>query len=193
MSSFITPLTNQRTDEYGGSLENRMRFPLEVFRAVRAVWPARKADLGAHFGQRLGRARGRDAGRTPSRSLGCCSEAGVDIIDVSAGQTSTGRAAGLRPHVPDAVLRPHPQRGRHRHAGGRQHLRARSRQFDPDGGARRSRAASRGRIWPIRTGRCTPRRGLGYDGARLAEALSGRVAINSTASSRAAEAMTGKV
>ena len=51
MSSFITPLTNKRTDEYGGSLENRMRFPLEVFRAVRAVVAGRKADFGAHLGQ----------------------------------------------------------------------------------------------------------------------------------------------
>jgi anthraniloyl-CoA monooxygenase len=42
MSSFISPLTNRRSDEYGGSLENRMRFPLEVFNAVRAVWPAHK-------------------------------------------------------------------------------------------------------------------------------------------------------
>src|SRR5262245_27073412 len=42
MSAFITPLTNHRTDAYGGSLENRMRFPLEVFHAVRAVWPAGK-------------------------------------------------------------------------------------------------------------------------------------------------------
>jgi len=42
MSSFISPLTNQRSDEYGGSLENRMRFPLEVFNAVRAAWPAHK-------------------------------------------------------------------------------------------------------------------------------------------------------
>jgi anthraniloyl-CoA monooxygenase len=42
MSSFISPAANKRTDEYGGSLENRMRFPLEVFRAVRAVWPAHK-------------------------------------------------------------------------------------------------------------------------------------------------------
>jgi anthraniloyl-CoA monooxygenase len=42
MSSFISPLTNRRTDEYGGSLENRMRFPLEVFNAVRAAWPAHK-------------------------------------------------------------------------------------------------------------------------------------------------------
>ena len=42
LSSFITPLTNRRTDEYGGSLENRMRYPLEVFHAVRAAWPAEK-------------------------------------------------------------------------------------------------------------------------------------------------------
>ena len=42
LSAFITPLTNRRTDEYGGRLENRMRFPLEVFRAVRAVWPDEK-------------------------------------------------------------------------------------------------------------------------------------------------------
>ena len=39
LSAFISPLTNQRTDEYGGVLENRLRYPLEVFRAVRAVWP----------------------------------------------------------------------------------------------------------------------------------------------------------
>ncbi|MDP3309678.1 MAG: bifunctional salicylyl-CoA 5-hydroxylase/oxidoreductase, partial [Polaromonas sp.] len=40
LSSFITPLTNLRTDDYGGSLENRCRYPLEVFEAIRAVWPA---------------------------------------------------------------------------------------------------------------------------------------------------------
>ena len=39
LSSFISPLTNQRTDAYGGSLENRLRFPLEVFSAIREVWP----------------------------------------------------------------------------------------------------------------------------------------------------------
>jgi anthraniloyl-CoA monooxygenase len=39
LSSFITPVSNRRTDEYGGALENRLRFPLEVFRAIRAVWP----------------------------------------------------------------------------------------------------------------------------------------------------------
>ena len=42
LASFISPLTNRRNDEYGGSLENRMRFPLEVFDAVRAAWPAEK-------------------------------------------------------------------------------------------------------------------------------------------------------
>src|SRR5690606_5845896 len=42
LSSFISPLTNLRTDDYGGSLENRMRYPLEVFRAVRAVWPEQR-------------------------------------------------------------------------------------------------------------------------------------------------------
>ncbi|WP_432848017.1 bifunctional salicylyl-CoA 5-hydroxylase/oxidoreductase [Amycolatopsis sp. CA-161197] len=42
LSSFISPLTNQRTDQYGGSLKNRLRFPLEVFDAVRAVWPAER-------------------------------------------------------------------------------------------------------------------------------------------------------
>src|SRR5690606_27830032 len=40
LSSFISPLTNQRDDEYGGSLENRLRYPLEVFHALREVWPA---------------------------------------------------------------------------------------------------------------------------------------------------------
>lgn len=42
LHEFLSPLSNRRTDEYGGSLENRMRFPLEVFEAVRAVWPADK-------------------------------------------------------------------------------------------------------------------------------------------------------
>ena len=51
ISSFISPLSNVRTDDYGGSLENRMRYPLEVLGAMRAVWPEDKADVGAHFGQ----------------------------------------------------------------------------------------------------------------------------------------------
>ena len=74
LSSFITPLSNKRTDEYGGSLENRLRFPLEVFGAMRAVWPAEKPmsvrisanDWMGDFG-RHPRRGGRDR-RAPSRA-----------------------------------------------------------------------------------------------------------------------------
>ena len=88
MSSFITPLTNKRTDEYGGSLENRMRFPLEVFRAVRAVWPDDKPiSVRISANDWVGA-----EGVTPQDAVAISRmlvEAGVDLIDVSAGQTST--------------------------------------------------------------------------------------------------------
>ena len=138
LSSFITPLTNRRTDDYGGSLENRMRYPLEVFHAVRAVWPAEKPiSMRISANDWVG-----DEGVTPAEAVEIArllQAAGVDICDVSAGQTSIRARAGLRPHVPDAVLRPHPQRDRHGDHGGRQHLRARPRQLDPAGRPRRSR------------------------------------------------------
>ena len=57
LSSFISPLTNQRDDAYGGSLENRLRYPLEVFAAVRAALAAGAADVGAHLRARLGGGR----------------------------------------------------------------------------------------------------------------------------------------
>ncbi len=47
LASFLSPLTNQREDEYGGSLDKRLRFPLELFDAVRAAWPAEKPILVA--------------------------------------------------------------------------------------------------------------------------------------------------
>ena len=87
MSAFITPLTNRRTDGYGGSLENRMRFPLEVFQAVRAVWPAAKPiSVRISANDWVGR-----HGITPEDAVAIArllQTAGVDIIDVSAGQTS---------------------------------------------------------------------------------------------------------
>jgi anthraniloyl-CoA monooxygenase len=87
LSSFITPLTNHRTDAYGGSLENRMRFPLEVFRAVRAVWPQEKPiSMRISANDWVG-----DEGVTPAEAVGIArllQAAGVDICDVSAGQTS---------------------------------------------------------------------------------------------------------
>ena len=88
LSSFITPLTNRRADEYGGSLENRMRYPLEVFRAVRAVWPEDKpVSVRISANDWVG-----DDGVTPEEAVQIAAMlqgAGVDICDVSAGQTST--------------------------------------------------------------------------------------------------------
>jgi anthraniloyl-CoA monooxygenase len=87
LSSFITPLTNLRTDAYGGSLENRMRYPLEIFHAVRAVWPGEKpisVRISANDWVGAEGIEPQDAVAI-SRML---QEAGVDICDVSAGQTS---------------------------------------------------------------------------------------------------------
>jgi len=87
LSAFITPLTNRREDEYGGSLENRMRFPVELFRAVRAVWPDEKPiSVRISANDWVG-----DEGVTPEESVDIArilKDEGVDIIDVSAGQTS---------------------------------------------------------------------------------------------------------
>jgi anthraniloyl-CoA monooxygenase len=87
LSSFITPLTNRRSDEYGGSLENRMRYPLEVFHAVRAVWPAERP-----ISVRISATDWVDEeGVTPAEAVAIArllQAAGVDICDVSAGQTS---------------------------------------------------------------------------------------------------------
>ena len=54
LSSFLSPLANVRTDEFGGSLENRLRFPLEVFDAIREVWPREKHTDRPNFRDRLG-------------------------------------------------------------------------------------------------------------------------------------------
>ena len=87
ISSFISPLSNQRDDEYGGSLENRMRYPLEVFKAMRDAWPEGKpmaVRISANDWVE-------EDGVTPEEAVEIArmfSEAGADIIDVSAGQTS---------------------------------------------------------------------------------------------------------
>ena len=87
LSSFITPLTNRRNDAYGGSLENRMRYPLEIFHAVRAAWPAEKPiSVRISANDWVG-----SDGIEPRDGVEICrmlQEAGVDICDVSAGQTS---------------------------------------------------------------------------------------------------------
>jgi anthraniloyl-CoA monooxygenase len=86
LSSFISPLTNRRTDDYGGSLENRCRYPLRVFRAMRAVWPA-----GKPMSVRISAHDWVDGGITPSDAVHIArlfKEAGADMIDCSSGQVS---------------------------------------------------------------------------------------------------------
>ncbi|MDE2579418.1 MAG: bifunctional salicylyl-CoA 5-hydroxylase/oxidoreductase [Hyphomicrobiales bacterium] len=84
LSSFLSPLTNRRTDEYGGSHENRARYPLEVFKAVRAAWPADKP-----ISVRLSCHDWYPGGNTPDDAAifaRMFKEAGADMIDCSSGQ-----------------------------------------------------------------------------------------------------------
>ncbi|SDH35311.1 MULTISPECIES: bifunctional salicylyl-CoA 5-hydroxylase/oxidoreductase [unclassified Duganella] len=86
LSSFISPLTNQRDDEYGGSLENRCRYPLRVFAAMRAAWPSHKpmsVRISAHDWV--------EGGITPDDAVQIArlfKTAGADMIDCSSGQVS---------------------------------------------------------------------------------------------------------
>lgn len=86
LSSFITPLTNQRSDDYGGSLENRCRYPLDVFRAMREVWPAHlpmSVRISAHDW-----APGGNTDDDAVQIARLFKAAGCDVIDVSSGQTT---------------------------------------------------------------------------------------------------------
>jgi len=86
LSSFISPLTNQRTDEYGGTLDNRVRFPLEVFREIRRVWPEARP-----MSVRLSVTDWHTDGLTDAEGVAVArafKNEGVDLVDVSTGQTS---------------------------------------------------------------------------------------------------------
>ena len=86
LSSFISPLTNQRCDGYCGSLDNRLRFPLEVFAAMRAAWPADRP-----MSVRISATDWVEGGITGDDAVAIARSfkaAGVDLMDVSAGQTS---------------------------------------------------------------------------------------------------------
>jgi anthraniloyl-CoA monooxygenase len=86
LSSFLTPLANQRSDEYGGSLDNRMRYPLEIFAAVRDVWPDEKP-----MSVRISATDWVDGGFDGDDAVSfarALKELGCDLIDVSTGQTS---------------------------------------------------------------------------------------------------------
>ncbi len=85
LASFISPLTNTRTDEYGGPLDNRMRFPLEVFDACRSAWPAEKP-----MSVRISAVDWVPGGMEPDAAVAVArmlKAHGCDVVDVSAGQT----------------------------------------------------------------------------------------------------------
>jgi anthraniloyl-CoA monooxygenase len=85
LASFLSPLTNKRSDAYGGSLENRLRYPLEVFDAVRGAWPKEKP-----MSVRISATDWVDGGIDGAAAVEIArafKEHGCDLIDVSAGQT----------------------------------------------------------------------------------------------------------
>ena len=85
LASFLSPLTNVRRDEYGGSLENRLRYPLDVFAGMRAVWPAERP-----MAVRVSGTDWKQGGLTEADLIAIAEafrDAGCDLIDVSAGQT----------------------------------------------------------------------------------------------------------
>ena len=88
LSSFLSPLTNRRADAYGGSVENRLRFPLEIFDAMRAAWPKERP-----MSVRISATDWSEGGLTSADSIAIArafSDSGVDLVDVSTGQTVSG-------------------------------------------------------------------------------------------------------
>ena len=93
LSSFMSPLSNRRTDNYGGSVANRVRFPLEVFRAVRAAWPAEKP-----ISMRISAVDWVEGGNEVEDALAIARafrDAGLDILDVSTGNVTSVRRPAM--------------------------------------------------------------------------------------------------
>jgi anthraniloyl-CoA monooxygenase len=85
LSSFLTPISNRRTDEYGGSVENRLRYPIEIFSEMRAIWPESKP-----MSVRVSATDWVEDGLTTDESVQIGKAfvaAGADVIHVSTGQT----------------------------------------------------------------------------------------------------------
>lgn len=86
LASFLSPLTNKRTDDYGGSVENRLRYPLEVFRALREAWPREKP-----MSVRISATDWAEGGLSAADSVAIAeafAAEGCDLVDVSTGQTA---------------------------------------------------------------------------------------------------------
>ncbi|GAA2914204.1 bifunctional salicylyl-CoA 5-hydroxylase/oxidoreductase [Streptomyces mexicanus] len=107
LSGFLSPLTNHRTDAYGGSLGNRLRFPLEVFDAVRAVWPAERP-----MTVRISATDWAEGGTTAEEAVAIArafAAHGADAVDVSTGQV----VAEERPEFGRSYQTPFADRVRH--------------------------------------------------------------------------------
>jgi anthraniloyl-CoA monooxygenase len=107
LSGFLSPLTNHRTDAYGGSLANRLRFPLEVFDAVRAAWPAERP-----MTVRISATDWAEGGTTAEEAVAIArafAAHGADAIDVSTGQV----VAEERPEFGRSYQTPFADRIRH--------------------------------------------------------------------------------
>ncbi|MFI1503969.1 bifunctional salicylyl-CoA 5-hydroxylase/oxidoreductase [Streptomyces sp. NPDC020597] len=107
LSGFLSPLTNRRTDAYGGSLDGRLRFPLEVFDAVREVWPGRRP-----MTVRISAADWAEGGTSADDAVGIArafAEHGADAVDVSTGQV----VAEERPDYGRSYQTPFADRIRH--------------------------------------------------------------------------------
>jgi anthraniloyl-CoA monooxygenase len=87
LSSFLTPVSNQRTDEYGGPMERRMRFPLEVFDAMRDAWPSDRP-IAVRISASDWVERGGITEEDVLLLARALAEHGADVLDVSSGQTT---------------------------------------------------------------------------------------------------------
>ena len=95
MHEFLSPLSNTRTDQFGGSLENRMRFPLEVCAAVREFWPKDKPVF-----VRLSATDWKEGGWDVAQSIEFCirlKAIGIDLVDISSGGNAVDAKMTLRP------------------------------------------------------------------------------------------------
>ncbi len=156
LATFISPITNQRARRVRRQAREPHAFSARGVRGVPRGMARGQADVGAPLGDRLDsrrphrRRHGRDregaqgARLRPHRRLHRPDRPGIQ--------------AGVRADVPGGVLRAGAQRGGHRHHGGGQHHQRRPGEHDGGLGPRGPRARWRGRIWPIRTSPCTPRR-----------------------------------
>ena len=175
LSGFLSPVTNRRTDEYGGDVAGRLRFPLEVWHAMREVWPADRP-----MTVRISATDWVEDGQSLEDALAVAAafaEAGAAAIDVSTGQVTKAE----RPAFGRSYQTPYADAIRNRLGvpddRGRRDLVVRRRELDPDGRPRRPVRARPGA--PLRPDVDAARRrraGLRRAGRGLADAVAGRAA-----------------